>query len=122
MLLFALNLIFFNPSLFPSQPSAIHIYLLSALPDQGDKLGDDQVYTFQTGVFQLNDLLFHYSLKRQVWGEQACPVMRHHGSQRFEIGRKKGNVADQNEKEGNDGSTAKAQVGLNSLREEKEMF
>ncbi len=48
-------------------------YLISALPDCVDELLDDQVDAFQTRLFQLNDLLFHYGLKRQVWGEQACP-------------------------------------------------
>lgn len=48
-------------------------YLIGALSDCVDELLDDQVDAFQTGLFQLNDLLFHYGLKRQVWGEQACP-------------------------------------------------
>lgn len=67
-------------------PAMVHIYLLRALPDQGDKLGDDQVYAFQTGVFQLNDLLFHYGLKSQIWGEETCPVVRHHESWSSSIG------------------------------------
>lgn len=68
-----------------SKLSLSALYLFSALPDQGDKLGDDQVDTFQTWVFELNDLLFHYGLKRHVWGEQACPVVMHHGSWRFNV-------------------------------------
>lgn len=58
----------------------LSFYLLRALPDQGGELVEDEVDAFQTRVFQLNDLLFHYGLERQVWGEQACPAMRHHGS------------------------------------------
>lgn len=48
-------------------------YLIGALPDCVDELLDDQVDAFQTGLFQLNDLLFHYGFKRHVGGEQACP-------------------------------------------------
>lgn len=48
-------------------------YLIGALSDCVDELLDDQVDAFQTGLFQFNDLLFHYGLKRHVWGEQACP-------------------------------------------------
>ncbi|KAF3844114.1 hypothetical protein F7725_016162 [Dissostichus mawsoni] len=64
-----------------------HLAQLQVVQRQhGSKLGDNEVDTFQTGVFQLNDLLFHYGLKRQVWGEQACPVVvRHHGSLRFNV-------------------------------------
>lgn len=58
----------------------LSFYLLGALPDQGGELGEDEVDAFQTRVFQLNDLLFHYGLERQVRGEQACPAVRHHGS------------------------------------------
>ena len=46
-------------------------YLVGALPDCVDELLNDQIDTFETGRFQLNDLLFHDGLKRQVWGEQA---------------------------------------------------
>lgn len=75
--------------------STVSDYLLSALPDQGDKLGDDEIDTFQTGVFQLNDLLFHYCFKRHVRGEQACPVARHHGSDTvWAMVRKKGTVVE----------------------------
>lgn len=48
-------------------------YLISALSDCVDELLDDQVDAFHTGLFQFNDLLFHYGFKRQIWGEQACP-------------------------------------------------
>lgn len=48
-------------------------YLIGALPDCVDELLDDQVDAFQTRLFQLNDLLFHYGFERQVGGEQACP-------------------------------------------------
>lgn len=72
---------FLSPPLhLPSCPSARPVYLFRALPDQGGELGEDEVDAFQTRVFQLNDLLFHYGLERQIWGEQACPVVRHHGS------------------------------------------
>lgn len=46
-------------------------YLVGALPDCVDELLNDQIDTFETGRFQLNDLLFHDGLKRQVWSEQA---------------------------------------------------
>lgn len=49
------------------------VYLISALSDCVDELLDHQVDAFQTRLFQLNDLLFHYGFKRQVWGKQACP-------------------------------------------------
>lgn len=72
---------FLSPPLhLPPPPSARPVYLFRALPDQGGELGEDEVDAFQTRVFQLNDLLFHYGLERQIWGEQACPVVRHHGS------------------------------------------
>lgn len=45
-------------------------YLVGALPDCVDELLNDQIDTFETGRFQLNDLLFHDGLKRQVWSEQ----------------------------------------------------
>ena len=38
-------------------------YLIGALAHGVDELLDHQVHTFQTGLFQLNDLLFHYGLK-----------------------------------------------------------
>ncbi|XP_010769850.1 dynamin-2-like [Notothenia coriiceps] len=41
-------------------------YLVGALPDCVDELLNDQIDTFETGRFQLNDLLFHDDLKRQV--------------------------------------------------------
>lgn len=72
---------FLSPPLnLPPSPSARPVYLFRALPDQGGELGEDEVDAFQTRVFQLNDLLFHYGLERQIWGEQACPVVRHYGS------------------------------------------
>lgn len=46
-------------------------YLVGALPDCVDELLNDQIDTFETGRFQLNDLLFHDGLKRQVWSEQS---------------------------------------------------
>lgn len=46
-------------------------YLVGALPDCVDELLNDKVDTFDTGLFQLNDLLFHNGLKRQVGSEQA---------------------------------------------------
>ena len=46
-------------------------YLVGALPDRVDELLNDQIDTFETGRFQLNDLLFHDGLKRQVGSEQA---------------------------------------------------
>ena len=49
-------------------------YLVGTLPESIDELLDDQVDAYQTRPFQLNDLLFHYGLKRQVGGEQACPA------------------------------------------------
>jgi len=45
-------------------------YLVGALPECVDELLNDQIDTFETGRFQLNDLLFHDGLKRQVWSEQ----------------------------------------------------
>lgn len=45
-------------------------YLVGALPDCVDELLNDQIDTFETGRFQLNDLLFHDGLKCQVWSEQ----------------------------------------------------
>lgn len=45
-------------------------YLVGALPDCVDELLNDQIDTFETGCFQLNDLLFHDGLKRQVGSEQ----------------------------------------------------
>lgn len=45
-------------------------YLVGALSDCVDELLNDQIDTFETGRFQLNDLLFHDDLKRQVWSEQ----------------------------------------------------
>lgn len=45
-------------------------YLAGALPDCVDELLNDQIDTFETGRFQLNDLLFHDDLKCQVWSEQ----------------------------------------------------
>ena len=58
----------------PTFGSGWPVYLICALHDQRRELGDDEVNAFQTRVFQLNDLLFHYGLKRQVGGEQACPA------------------------------------------------
>lgn len=45
-------------------------YLVGALPDCADELLNDQIDTFETGRFQLNDLLFHDDFKRQVWSKQ----------------------------------------------------
>lgn len=59
--------------LLSSSPSGCMRYLHSALPDCVDELLDDQVDAFETWFLQLNDLLFHYGLERQVWGEQARP-------------------------------------------------
>ena len=59
----------------PTFGSGWPVYLIRALHDQRRELGDDEVNAFQTRVFQLNDLLFHYGLKRQVGGEQACPAV-----------------------------------------------
>lgn len=49
------------------------LYLLRALVGESGELGHDQVHAFETRLLQLNDLLFHYSLERQVWGEQTRP-------------------------------------------------
>lgn len=60
-------------------------YLVGALPDCVDELLNDQIDTFETGRFQLNDLLFHDGLKRQVWSEQSrsedAQRQRHSGRQ-----------------------------------------
>lgn len=45
-------------------------YLVGTLPDEGGEFGHHQVHTFQAGLFQFADLLFHYSLKSKVRGEQ----------------------------------------------------
>lgn len=45
-------------------------YLVGTFPDEGGDFGHHQVHTFQAGLFQFADLLFHYSLKGQVRGEQ----------------------------------------------------
>lgn len=45
-------------------------YLVSTFPDEGGEFGHHQVHAFQAGLFQFANLLFHYSLKSQVRGEQ----------------------------------------------------
>lgn len=45
-------------------------YLVGALPDCVDEFLNDQIDTFETRRFQLNNLLFHDGLKRQVRSEQ----------------------------------------------------
>lgn len=60
------------PCVLAGSGDAGHLqYLVGALPDCVDELLNDQIDTFETGCFQLNDLLFHDGLKRQVWSEQA---------------------------------------------------
>lgn len=46
-------------------------YLVGALPDRVDELLNHQIDTFETGLFQLYDLLFHDGFERQVGSEQA---------------------------------------------------
>ena len=59
------------PHVLAGSGDAGHLqYLVGALPDCVDELLNDQIDTFETGRFQLNDLLFHDGLKRQVWSEQ----------------------------------------------------
>ena len=49
-------------------------YLVATLSYGGGELAHHHVYALQRGLLQLLDLLFHYSLKGQVRGEQACPA------------------------------------------------
>lgn len=46
-------------------------YLVGALPDRVDELLNHQIDTFETGLFQLYNLLFHDGFERQVRSEQA---------------------------------------------------
>lgn len=60
------------PDVLAGSGDAGHLqYLVGALPDCVDELLNDQIDTFETGRFQLNDLLFHDELKRQVWSKQS---------------------------------------------------
>lgn len=72
--MFCIRIPFATPKTAPA-PSLCWVrrhlqYLAGALPDCVDELLNDQIDTFETGSFQLNDLLFHDDLKRHVWSKQ----------------------------------------------------
>ena len=83
-------------------------YLVATLSYGGGELAHHHVYALQRGFLQLLDLLFHYSLKGQVTGEQACPAetqpsrvsQREGGSER---GREGGGKRGQGERERDEG-------------------
>lgn len=68
---------------------SLAFYLVTTLLYGGGEFAHYHIYTLQCGLLQLLDLLFHYSLKGQVRGEQPRPVGigRRHG--REEEDRKK---------------------------------
>lgn len=55
---------------------SVVFYLLTTLLYGEGEFAHHHVYTLQCGLLQLLDLLFHYSLKGQVRGEQTRPVGR----------------------------------------------
>ena len=61
--------------------SSLAFYLVTTLLYGGGEFAHYHIYTLQCGLLQLLDLLFHYSLKGQVRGEQPRPVGigRRHG-------------------------------------------
>lgn len=53
---------------------ALAFYLLTTFMNGGGEFAHNHIYTLQSGLLQLLDLLFHYSLKGQVRGEEPRPV------------------------------------------------
>lgn len=58
-------------------------YLLATLLYGEGELAHHHIYTLQSGLLQLLDLLFHYGLKGQVRGEEPRParIGKWHGRQ-----------------------------------------